>query len=238
MRYIKVIIASLIIPCSTFLAQNVRASMVNEVGDAGHTPATAQIATGLGSLLLINGFLDDALDVDMYAIIIDGGGTFSASTTGLSDVDTRLFLFDSEGRGVYGNDDRDVFTLQSTLPAQSILTPAAGGQYYLVVTSYDIRPFGVNGPIFSDSVVPDDIVGPKDANAIVLGYSGSGELGAYSISLTGAQLMVPEPKSELLFIVGCAGILAALSRGRGCVVPLHARTYGRKRGVRSLGVPQ
>ena len=66
----------------------------------------------------IDGRLAAGDDQDLYRICLEGGGSFSATTVGGTELDTQLFLFDAAGRGVYGNDDSQA-TRQSTLPAAS-----------------------------------------------------------------------------------------------------------------------
>jgi hypothetical protein len=64
-----------------------------EVEDAGDLPGTAQNITKIGPLEFITGSLASPTDVDMYAIFITGGGSFSATTVGwTAEVDTQLTL--------------------------------------------------------------------------------------------------------------------------------------------------
>ncbi|MDG3005335.1 DVUA0089 family protein [Paludisphaera mucosa] len=210
-----------ILAFATSMASSALAGSWVEIGDAGSLPSTAQYVLGSGPLDLISGQLADEFDVDVYAIYVDGGGTFSASTVGLTSVDTKLFLFDASGLGVYGNDDADVFTLQSLLPAGDPLTPLAAGVYFLAVTSYPIDPLSAGGSIFLQPLFPEEVVGPvgPGGSSPVTGYDGSGEAGAYGISLTGARFInntaVPEP-STLTMTAGAAalglGVGAAKSR--------------------------
>jgi hypothetical protein len=193
------------------LATAAPAGVLVEAGDAGDLPVTAQVATGTGSLDSISGTLADASDVDVFSIFLSGSGTFSATTVGLTAVDTKLYLFDSAGLGVFTNDDADVFTLQSTLPSGDPLTPLAAGVYYLAITSFDIDPVSLGGPIFPEPIFPDLVYGPTGpgGGSPVIGYTGSGDSGAYTIALTGAQFQgvaaaVPEPGN--LTLLGLAGL--------------------------------
>jgi len=52
----------------------------SEGSDAGDLPHTAQVPTGVGDLITIEGVLDFG-NVDMYQIHLTGGGTFSALAT-------------------------------------------------------------------------------------------------------------------------------------------------------------
>lgn len=172
-----------------------------EVGDAGRLPTSAQVTTGAGDLISIIGNLDDDLDVDVFKISVAGGGVFSATTVGLSSVDTRLFLFDSAGIGVYANDDADVFTLQSELPAGNPLTPILPGVYYLAVAGFDINPVSIAGRIFPEPLFPEELLGPTGpgGGAAVIDFEGAGDFGSYTIDFTGAfpaessPVAVPEP---------------------------------------------
>jgi HYR domain len=165
-----------------------------EQGDAGDLPATAQ---DLSSEVVerIDGLADGGLDVDMYRLCLTGGRTFSASTVGGSDVDTQLFLFDSNGRGVYANDDSDGM-LQSRLPAGHALTPQDGGEYLLAVAVVGVEPVN-SSRIFPPN--PSGVVGPTEAggpNPVTrwaqVGRERFG--GDYTISLTGADC---EPNEDV-----------------------------------------
>lgn len=185
-----------------------------ETGDAGSLPATAQQVIGMGTLDSITGTIADDLDVDMFAIFLTGGGTFSATTVGLSAFDTKLFLFDSTGNGVYVNDDADVFTLQSTLPSGDPLTPQASGLYYLVIAGFDVDPISVGGAIFPDPIFPEGVFGPTGSGggSPITGYLNTGDFGDYTIALTGARFLaepaavVPEPSSLALFALCGLGL--------------------------------
>src|SRR5215211_4233216 len=90
---------------------------VPELTDAGDLPLTATEPGPPGPLTSIEGNVSSAADADMYKVCLTGGGDFSATTVGTnSDFDTQLFLFDSDGRGVYANDD-SLGTNRATLPA-------------------------------------------------------------------------------------------------------------------------
>jgi hypothetical protein len=164
-------------------------------------------------LTQIDGVLDSPHDVDTYRIMLDGGGTFSATTEIQSDktLDTVLYLFDSHGIGVYANDDTNSLSFQSTLPAHNPLTPTSPGIYFLTITSFNLTPVSAGGLIFP--VLPFEAVsGPTGpgGGSPVTGYTGAGSTGNYSIALTGAQFAplapVPEPQSMALLVLGSLGI--------------------------------
>lgn len=177
-------------------------------GDAGDLLPSAHVTTGPGSLDLINGAIDpDNGDfIDVYCIRITNPAAFTASTVGLTAMDTQLFLFDSAGVGLAMSDDADAAhgggsgIYQSAISGQFV--PAAG-IYYLAITPYDVDP-GNSDPnyIWADSPynverAPD---GPGAANPVLAVWGGSAfDAGTYGIALTGAEFhLTPEPASLVL----------------------------------------
>jgi hypothetical protein len=164
------------------LAAAPSALAADEQGDAGDLPATAQDLTQ-PDVRTISGQLSDGNDVDLFRICLSGGQTFSATTVGLTDVDTQLFLFDANGYGIYAHDDGT--TRQSTLPANNALTPQAPGTYILGISPYDRDPQSADGNIFANiaSVAPAN---GRGAGAPVESWAGvPRDSGAYTIALTG-----------------------------------------------------
>ena len=154
----------------------------DEQGDAGGVPATAQNLTQ-EQFTTISGQVADGYDADLYRICLSGGQTFSATTVGLSDVDTQLFLFDATGRGIYAHDDGT--TKQSTLPAGHWLTPQASGEYILGISPYDRDPWSAAGPIFENYAYVTPANG-RGAEAPVDSWTGNPrDSGDYTIALTG-----------------------------------------------------
>ncbi|MEW6497842.1 MAG: DVUA0089 family protein [Cyanobacteriota bacterium] len=197
-----------------------------EVDDAGESLSTAQSTAQVipsGTLLLesisgtLSGFDDPA---DLFEIFLTGGQSFSATTVGGADFDTRLFLFDADGSGIYFNDDSSG-TLQSTLPANSSFTPTQSGTYYLGISGFDYSPVNAAGdrifPSLADfpvDVPAEDIFtgvfGPTGpgGDAPLAGFDGAilNSGGSYTIDVTGAE-PVPEPSSILaLLIAGASGV--------------------------------
>ena len=166
------------------------ATAASELGDAGDLPATAQDLSG-ETVAQITGDFPDATDVDMYKLCLTGGGTFSATTVGGSDVDTQLYLFDANGLGVYGNDDTDgVF--QSTLPAGHALTPQAAGTYFLAVSPYNLEPRSDAGSIFIDMPGVLAPLGPGAAEPVTAWNGRMSAGGPYAITVTGADCTPPD----------------------------------------------
>ncbi|HEY9846749.1 MAG TPA: DVUA0089 family protein [Candidatus Caenarcaniphilales bacterium] len=139
-------------------------------------------------------------DVDLFQITLTGGRTFSATTEGMADFDTQLFLFDKNGLGVYARDDNPT-SLQSTLPASHPLTPVVPEAYYLAIASFNNDPISSRGLIFDNDEFPpyNKVLGPiiPGSEKPLSGFNdlGSGG-GSYRIAITGATA-VPELSSTL-----------------------------------------
>lgn len=207
----------------------VQAFTFTETGDAGESLSTAQIVTPGPSPLesiagTLSGFNDPA---DLFQIFLTGGQPFSATTVGGASFDTRLFLFAADGSGVYFNDDSSSTTLQSTLPANSLLTPTRSGIYYLGISGFDYNPVNASGEAIFPGLAdfPVDVpveniftgvfgpIGPG-GGAPIDTFNGAilNEGGSYEIALTGAE-GVPEPSSILaLAIAGASGTVLRLRK--------------------------
>jgi hypothetical protein len=173
-----------------------------EATDAGDSLKTAQVPVGAGAHTSITGNLRDASglpdgnDADIYQVCLTGGGTFSATTNPNTSVpDPQLSLFNSNGFGVYGNDDK-VGSNQSTLPAGDALTPSAPGVYYLAISAFDNDAVSTGGEIFDDGLSdpgPSGPTGPGGGSPIS-GWDGNGNaitVSRYVIVLTGAIFCNP-----------------------------------------------
>ena len=181
-----------------------------EVGDAGQLPSTAQVplpqSPSTGTLDTIFGTFGTPTDVDMYKIMIDNPASFSATTLNQSNVllDTKLYLFNAGGMGVYANDDANASTLLSTLPAGDPNGPTSPGVYYLAISAFGISPTSAGGAIFPDFPF-ESVFGPTGpgGSSPVTDWVGSGDTGAYRIDLTGAKFAaVPEPSGLTLLTLG------------------------------------
>jgi filamentous hemagglutinin family protein len=160
---------------------------IAEAGDAGRSLDTAQdaaIAPPGRFISEITGTIVDT-DVDIYKITLDGNQTFSATTSGDTDFDTQLFLFDGSGRGIYADDESGGAT-QATLPANNSLTPITAGTYYLAISAWDNDPVSTAGPIFADGFYLVDASGPG-GSAPLTGWTDNNITsgGFYTITLTG-----------------------------------------------------
>ena len=193
----------------------------------------------IGTASAISGSLVAPLDVDLYQVNLQGGGTFSARVTSAG-FDSQLFLFDSAGRGVYGNDQANGTDL-AHLPAHHALTPMAAGTYYLAISAWDVDPlsgfqestpptcfpiagcFGGNpghpgNPMFPDSNVFDAVLAPTAVGGSApLNWwkedTFSQRVGAYTIELTGIAVAVPEPETYAMLLAGL-GLIGFTARRR------------------------
>lgn len=200
-----------------------------EIGDAGERLNTAQVVTnGSSPLEAISGTLsgfDDA--ADLFQIFLTGGQSFSATTVGRTNFDTRLFLFNANGAGIYFNDDASSGTLQSTLPVNSLFTPTQSGVYYLGVSLFDYNPVNAAGERIFPGVAdfPIDVPAENIFTGVfgATGPGGNAPLdrfdgaildggGSYTVAVTGATA-VPEPSSMLaLLIAGASGAAMRLRK--------------------------
>ncbi len=165
-----------------------------ESTDAGSSLATAAVAAGSGPLTIIRGNLND--DEDMYRIMVCDPATFSISTYQGTDIDTRLYIFSLDGRGVMFNDDietNDIFSFQSRVSAPAGVTM---GEYYIAVAPYDHTAEDVSNQRlwlaepFETQRAPD---GPGAANPLDHFSFTTGETGPYTIFLTGACFVTAGP---------------------------------------------
>jgi hypothetical protein len=167
---------------------------VESATDAGSLPGTATVIVGTGPLTLISGLLND--DEDIYKIQICNPQTFSATTMNLTDIDTRLYIFDATGHGVVGNDDTDLgvdYFFQSTIANSPLITTA--GEYYLAVTAYDHTPTSVAGEMWNEEPyetarAPD---GPGAAEVINGWTYTISDTAPYQVALTGACHIAAPP---------------------------------------------
>jgi hypothetical protein len=170
---------------------------LNGRGDSGESIPDPGWALGSGSLQSIRGVIEEN-DVDLYAIDITNAAQFSATTVGLADFDTQLFLFDQNGLGVVMDDD-DPLTgaLQSRLTSAFV---TANGRYYLAISRYNRDPLNALGaPIWNDGPfnverTPD---GPGAGNPLLASWAHTTPVaGRYEIALTGTSF-IAAPTGDL-----------------------------------------
>ncbi len=192
-----------------------------EDGDAGSTLGDAQDATSVGPLQTIAGTLGGEDREDVYELVILNGDNvggavqfgFNMSTTGL--FNPSLWLFDSAGFGLLGNDDDPILggpdsrlTTPSTDGVTLFLPP---GIYFLAITESGNVPLSFSqGPGLGDGFYQEifsfdsstEVSGPDGAgadNPLAAWSGGQGTAGGYGIEIT------PTP--------GGAGLLAIAGIG-------------------------
>jgi hypothetical protein len=187
-------------------------------GDAGNLPATAQdVNNGGGVLTNITGVTQAGNVQDMYGIAITDGDAFSAWTNGdvggpggSASFDTQLFLFDSAGMGVIGNDDAfpsaAPFHSGMETPNEAGVSPAPGN-YYLAISGFNADPLSAGGAIFNQAAFDEQSSADGPGGALpITGWQTGGATGTYDIFLTGAA-GVPEPATLGLLGIGALAMI-------------------------------
>jgi hypothetical protein len=171
---------------AVFVARTAGAATWTEIGDAGQLPGTAQVTKGTGPLTLITGH-HSPNDADAFLIRITDPATFSATTDGLANWDTQLFLFTPDGFGVYYNDDISASDRQSTLPVGNPNGPTTPGLYILAISEYNMKPSSTGGLIFP-TIYPGvfGATGPGAGAALSTWNNDGADDADYAIALTGA----------------------------------------------------
>jgi hypothetical protein len=209
----------------------------------GSLPATAQDLSNDATLAGIVGSIDDPLGVHTFKIDILNYMDFSALTVPAGDLgipDTELFLYNSSGFAVYGNDDVSGANTLSCLPSVTAPNlcpaaspgpgPTANGIYYLSIAYSADMPLDANG---NDLFLPGastDILQPNPSAGPVTQYDGGVftnpdfDLTNYDIVLTGTA---PEPGTWIFSL--SAGLALMLFRRRllGATVPPARKSRGR-----------
>ncbi|BAQ65241.1 filamentous hemagglutinin N-terminal domain-containing protein [Geminocystis sp. NIES-3709] len=172
--------------------------VVTENAEVGDLPDNSQSVNNNETPppLTIEGTLNQESDTDTYQVFLTEGSNFDVTTEGTTNFDTRLFLFDSQGKGIIANDDINQDNRQSTLPRYQV---NESGNYYLSITSSFNSPKNSQGNIFGNETteISPDVIIPEgfliDENPIGLGgnspvtaWTNFGlESGSYVIKLNG-----------------------------------------------------
>jgi hypothetical protein len=182
-----------------------------EAGDAGQTLATAQVVgAGAQPLLQITGTIPIGGDVDLFKISITDPANFRASTVNaFTNLDTELYLFNSNGTPVYANDDVSG-SLKSTLPAGNPFSPLTAGIYYIGITVSDTEPVNAANQLLFSANSPSTAVrgGAAGVSGGLFGWdtsAGDETTGQYEIDFVGAAT-VPEASTVAMLGEAFAGV--------------------------------
>jgi hypothetical protein len=210
----------ILLQCSLFLSLSMlaNASTVWNEHNAGATIAKADITGGSGVLTDIAGALGNTTTgADFYEIYITNPNTFSAITTGNTKkpvIDPALYLFDSAGNGLFGEDNISSGNKQAALPAGT-LTGLNPGLYFLLIAPSGHVPDEKHGNSIFGAIT--GTTGVVAGSGVLKNYGGTPSADdagkGYDIKLTGARFAVPEPATFGFTVVGIA-LLGWRSRRR------------------------
>lgn len=184
-------------------------SVVRQGDSVGNLPSTARSTFGTRGLQTIAGSLNTNNDQDMYLIHIDDPAAFMATAAGgmtspLSN--SQLFLFDTTGKGVIGDDDSGPGT-HAKLTLNALTTVPAPGFYYLAISSKGSDPQNGSNLLWLNDEVNQKPNGVGQ-NLPVTSWTGGGtDQGSYEIALTGAKFASFESRATLSIADNDAGYL-------------------------------
>jgi hypothetical protein len=158
-------------------------------------------------LFIIGALNNQTSGADMYEIMITSPTTFSATVTGNGNnplVNSALYLFDSAGDGLFGNDNISGGNSLSAIPLGTTNLLSAGLYYILITTSGNLPAHNATN-LFGD-LTNTTIVQAALSALKINGYNTSGttpnpgDTGkGYDIVLTGAGFAeTPEPATVAL----------------------------------------
>ena len=181
---------------------SVKAATVITTGNVGQLLSDAYILPG--GTNTIQGVLNGDGDADLYYFGWNGVGTFSASTTPPEDLS--LFLFNSQGFGMWASGDVD--PLNGDYSASLNISNLAAGNYYLGVAFWSLDPADSSGiEIFRpiSGIVGQE--GPNSAPPAQLAmWINQSYGGNYEINLS-STAPVPIPGAIWLLGTGLIGIV-------------------------------
>lgn len=169
-----------------------------EIGDAGNTPATAQITTTGGPLQGIIGTIRTAYDTDVYAITVTDPELFSITMDGTNlswDNDTQLWLMDAAANLIAFDDDSGPGWLSQM--NVGVLSGYEPGRYLVAYNLYDSTAIGT-GPITGWTTIPDW----SQTGRVQLNFTGA----AYAVSTSSSPGGTPEPGGLILLGLGLLSV--------------------------------
>jgi len=166
----KILSAALL--AASMFTQNAFAVTHVETGDAGQTLGTAQAVAG--GVDQITGTSNGTADLFSFYW---GGGAFYANTVG-STGDSQLFLFDSAGMGVWGNDDGIAFAGPAYISDANL----TAGLYYIGASGYNYDPRDAAGNLIFQSSPFGPVYGPNAGAGALASWSGGNSGTNYSIN--------------------------------------------------------
>ncbi len=203
----------------SILSMLANASTIWTEQNAGGNPGNAEVTSGSGVLTDIIGLLTNTTTgSDMYEIYIGNPNTFSATSKGNTNkpiVDPALYLFDSTGKGLFGNDNISGIDMQAALPAGTLsgLTP---GLYFLLIAPSGHLPYDKQGnSIFGAIAGTTGVFAGSGKFKNYGGTPSADDAGkGYDIQLTGTRFAVPEPATLSFTALGMVWLWRRARRSR------------------------
>lgn len=175
-----------------------------ETGDAGQTLATAQNAGAFpGGASTISGTIGTSTDADLYSFTLSVATQLRFVSTSTTGIDTNIFLFNSTGVALFGNDDSST-SIQGAFTTNLL----AAGTYYFGISLSGNEPVNSNNQLLFTSAQPPGSLRTAAGNvnpttlATFNGNTAVAETGPYSVAITA----VPEPSTT---VTALAGVLAS-----------------------------